>query len=185
MGGALVRPAWRAVRITRLTEGERHDDYSSLLLNSTASLSPRSARRQDRIDGLQSPTDACAASGSKSPAKTSRLFTSQTEALSESAAFELRGKRPRSRWPQSQAARASLAIHAPRDSLRCPVAWKDHIRLWPWLRDCATAGSSWTRFRRGLRVSSRALKNPSRGVRNREHNGIQQESGTESNCGGN
>ena len=30
----------------------------------------------------------------------------------------------------------------------------DQLRLWPRLRNCATAGSSRTRFRRGLRVSS-------------------------------
>jgi hypothetical protein len=30
----------------------------------------------------------------------------------------------------------------------------DQLRLWPRLRNCATAGSSKTRFRRGLRVSS-------------------------------
>ena len=133
MRGALVRPAWRADGITRLTEGERHDDCSSLLLNSTATLALEAHAVKIVLTACNRPRTGRPCSGSQSPAKTSRLFTSQTEALFKTAAFELRGKRPRSRWPQSQAARASLAIHAPRNSLRCRRL-KDHIRLWPWLQ---------------------------------------------------
>jgi len=37
---------------------------------------------------------------------------------------------------------------------------RNQLRLWPRLRNCAIAGSSRTRFRRGLRVSSPTIARP-------------------------